>query len=174
MPLIYWFQFETTTDTSQCVQIVSECAFLFPEIFVPLNWNHTTTHLNNIAQKVMSIKSQMHKKIKSPSENSLSHCHFRDFALPKPSSTPLNSQKWSQWQVPVNQFQGWNFLFIPDQPIYDISYHLQANNCQLLDMQQHGKVTSFPSWILPMLSWFYVQERFLSCPKTILGSRFHT
>ena len=79
----------------------------------------------------------MHKKIKSPSENSLSHCHFRDFALPKPSSTPLNSQKWSQWQVPVNQFQGWNFLFIPDQPIYDISYHLQANNCQLLDMHKN-------------------------------------
>ena len=31
----------------------------------------------------------------------------------------------------------------------------------------------FPSWILPMLSWFYVQDRYLSCSRTILVSQFH-
>ena len=59
-----------------------------------------------------------------------------------------------------------------DLPIPDI-YHLQANNCQLLHMQCHGKVTPFISWILPMLSWFYVQDSYLSCSRTILVSQFH-
>ena len=88
---------------------------------------------------------------------------------------PLNSQKWPSRMDPMtstNQFQGWNTFFMADEPINDISICLQANNCQLLHMQHHGKVTSFPSWILPMLSWFYVQDRYLSCPKTILGSSF--
>ena len=35
-------------------------------------------------------------------------------------------------------------------------------------------MTPFLSWILPMLSQFYVQDRYLSCPRTILGSSFHT
>ena len=64
-------------------------------------------------------------------------------------------------------------FFIADQHINDISYCLQSNNCQLSYMQHHGKVTSFPSWILPMLSWFYVQDRYLSCPKAIVGRSFH-
>ena len=33
-------------------------------------------------------------------------------------------------------------------------------------------VTSFLSWILPMLSWFYVQDNYLSCQRTILVSIF--
>ena len=37
----------------------------------------------------------------------------------------------------------------------------------------YGNMTSFLSWILPMLYWFYVQDRYLSCPKIILGSSFH-
>ena len=37
----------------------------------------------------------------------------------------------------------------------------------------YNNVTSFPSRSLPMLSWFYVQDRYLSCSRTILGSRFH-
>ena len=93
------------------------------------------------------------------------------------SNYTLNSQKWPSRMVPMtstHQFQGQNFFFIADQPIHDISYCLQANNCQLLHMQHHGKVTSFPSWILPMLSWFYVQDRYLSCSRTILGSSFHS
>ena len=36
----------------------------------------------------------------------------------------------------------------------------------------YNNVTSFPSWILPMLSWFYVQDRYLSCSRTIEGSSF--
>ena len=39
-----------------------------------------------------------------------------------------------------------NFFFMFDQPIHDISYLQQANNCQLLHMQHHRKVTSFPSY----------------------------
>ena len=65
---------------------------------------------------------------------------------------------------------GPNDKYLSEQPIHDISYCLQANNCQLLHMQHHGKVTSFPSWILPMLSWFYVQDRYLSCSRTIIGN----
>ena len=40
-------------------------------------------------------------------------------------------------------------------------------------MQHHGKVTAFPSWNLPTLFWFYVQDRYLSCSRTILVSQFH-
>ena len=36
----------------------------------------------------------------------------------------------------------------------------------------YNDVTSFPSWTLPMLSWFYVQDRYLSCSRTIIGSTF--
>ena len=72
------------------------------------------------------------------------------------------------------QFQGWNNFSMAEQPIHKISYCLQANNWELLHMQHHGKVTSFPSWILPMISWSYVQDRYLSYPRTILGSSFHT
>ena len=68
------------------------------------------------------------------------------------------------------QFQGWNNFSMPHQPIRKISCCLQANNWESLHMQHHGKVTSFPSWILPMLSWFYVQDRYLSCSRTILLS----
>ena len=31
----------------------------------------------------------------------------------------------------------------------------------------------FPSWNLPMLSQFYVQDRYFPCSRTILGSSFH-
>ena len=65
------------------------------------------------------------------------------------------------------------FFSTSDLPIHDILYCLQANNGQFLHMQHHGKVASFPSWILPMLSWFYVQDRYLSCSRTILVSQFH-
>ena len=88
-------------------------------------------------------------------------------------NTPLNSQKWSSRMVPMTstyQFQGWNIFLISDQPIHDKLYCSQANNCQLL----HMKVTSFPSWFLPMLCWFYVQDLYLSCSRTILGSSFHS
>ena len=54
-----------------------------------------------------------------------------------------------------------------------LSNCLEANNCQLLNKQHYGKVTFFPSWILPMLSQFYVQGRYLSCPSTILENVFH-
>ena len=89
---------------------------------------------------------------------------------------PLNSQKWPSRMVPKTstyKFQGWKYFSMPDQPIHKISYCLQANNWELLHMQHHGKVTSFPSWNLPMLFWFYDQDRYLSCSRTILGSRFH-
>ena len=57
-------------------------------------------------------------------------------------------------------------FFISDQSIHDTSYCLQANNCPSLHIQHHGKGTSFPSW-------FYVRDKYLSCPRTILGSIFH-
>ena len=34
-------------------------------------------------------------------------------------------------------------------------------------------VTSFLSWILQMLPWIYVQDKYLTCSRTILESRFH-
>ena len=34
-------------------------------------------------------------------------------------------------------------------------------------------MTSFQTQILPMLSWFYIQDRYLSCPRIILRSNFH-
>ena len=37
----------------------------------------------------------------------------------------------------------------------------------------YNNVTSFTSWILPMLSWFYVQGRYLSCSRTILVVFIH-
>ena len=65
------------------------------------------------------------------------------------------------------------FFSVSDKPIHDILYCLQASNGQFLHLQHHEKVIPFPSWILPMLSWFYVQDRYLSCSRTILVSQFH-
>ena len=46
---------------------------------------------------------------------------------------PLNSQK----------FQGWNIFSITDLSIHDISYHVQANNCQLLPCNNMEKWLPF-------------------------------
>ena len=82
-------------------------------------------------------------------------------------NTPLNSQKWSSRMVPMTstyQFQGWNtFLHLTN---LSMMYHTVYK-------PHHGKVASFPSWFMPMLSWIYVQDRYLSYPRTILESIFH-
>ena len=36
---------------------------------------------------------------------------------------------------------------------------------------RYDNVTSFPSWILPMQSWFYVQDRYLSCHVVVFIHR---
>ena len=37
----------------------------------------------------------------------------------------------------------------------------------------YNNATSFPSWIQLMLSWFYFQDRYLNCSRTILESSFN-
>ena len=84
-------------------------------------------------------------------------------------------QKWPTRMIPMTsayQFINFkvNFLWLTN--LFMISYQLLHMYTQKSHF--HGNMTSFLSWILPMLSWFYVQDRYLSCQRTILGSIFHT
>ena len=84
-------------------------------------------------------------------------------------------QKWPTRMIPMTsayQFINFkvNFLWLTN--LFMISYQLLHMYTQKSHF--HGNMTSFLSWILPMLSWFYVQDRYLSCQRTNLGSIFHT